>query len=326
VYGFLGRNGAGKTTTIRMLMGIIRPDGGTIELFGEPTRRTTIAQKRRIGYVSQGQFFYPWMTCRTLGRFVAGFYPAWDDAEFDRLLRVLDVPWDRKVSALSSGTRVKLALALALAHRPEVLILDEPTAGLDPVARREFLEMIGRQARTHHRTTLFSSHLVDEVERIADRVGIIHKGRLCYEGSIPTLRQMVRRIRMEDAIVAELFESATTADDPGRVASRAESDVIREASDAETLGADAAPLAQLVSQAASVSPSPPGVTRSQLDRALATRKFRVLREESENGTTSVVIAGPPEAWDAGAFPKEAVTTLSLEDIFIAMASEAIAEL
>jgi len=199
VYGFLGRNGAGKTTTIRALMGIIQPDDGTIEMFGTTTRRTTIAQKRRIGYVSQGQFFYPWMTCRTLGRFVGGFFPTWDAAEYNRLLQTLDVPSDRKVSALSGGTRVKLALALALAHRPDMLILDEPTSGLDPVARREFLDMIGRQARDHERTTFFSSHLVDEIERVADCVGIIHTGRMRYEGDVAALQATVRMVRVRES-------------------------------------------------------------------------------------------------------------------------------
>src|SRR5262245_11884613 len=99
VYGFRGRNGAGKRTTIRALMGISRPDRGTIEMFGKATRRPSIAEKQRIGYVSQGQFFYPWMTCRVLGKFVGGFFPTWDDVEFGRLLHVLDVPPDRKVSA-----------------------------------------------------------------------------------------------------------------------------------------------------------------------------------------------------------------------------------
>jgi ABC-2 type transport system ATP-binding protein len=133
IYGFLGANGAGKTTAIRLLMGIIKPDEGTIELLGERTRRTTIRQKRSIGYVSQEQTFYPWMTARALGRFVGGFYPTWDASEFDRLLRILDVPPDRKASQLSGGMRVKLALALALAPRPTLLILDEPTSGLDPL-------------------------------------------------------------------------------------------------------------------------------------------------------------------------------------------------
>jgi ABC-2 type transport system ATP-binding protein len=194
IYGFLGMNGAGKTTTIRMLMGIIKPEGGTIELLGQQTRRTTLRQKQSIGYVSQEQTFYPWMTCRSLGRFVGGFYPTWDGEEFARLLRVLEVPADRKTSELSGGMRVKLALALALAPRPPLLILDEPTSGLDPVARREFLDIIQRQARDHQRTTFFSSHIIGEVERVADRVGIIHRGRMCFEGDLGTLRATIRRV------------------------------------------------------------------------------------------------------------------------------------
>ena len=199
IYGFLGVNGAGKTTTIRMLMGIIAPDTGTIAMLGETSSRTTLRQKRRIGYVSQEQTFYPWMTCRALGRFVGSFYPTWDAQEFDRLLRVLELPPDRKASQLSGGMRAKLALSLALASRPALLILDEPTAGLDPVARREFLDLITAQARNHGRTTLFSSHLIDEVERAADQVGIIHAGRMRYEGPLIQLRDEVRRVRLAEA-------------------------------------------------------------------------------------------------------------------------------
>ena len=194
VYGFLGRNGAGKTSTIRMLMGLIRPDAGRIEVLSFRGRRIGTRQKQQIGYVSQEQHFYPWMSCRSLGHFVSAFYPTWDQAEFDRLLHVFDLPARCKAGHLSGGMRVKLALALALAYRPPILILDEPTAGLDPVARREFLEIIGRQAQQENRTTFFSSHVIDEVERIADRVGILHKGQLCYEGDIETLQATVRRV------------------------------------------------------------------------------------------------------------------------------------
>ncbi len=196
IYGFLGVNGAGKTTTIRLLLGIIAAEAGTISLLGETTRRTSVAQKRRIGYVSQEQNFYPWMTCRALGRFVGAFYPTWDAAEFARLLGVLEVPEERRVSQLSGGMRAKLALALALAPHPAVLILDEPTAGLDPLARREFMQLIVAQARQHRRTTFFSSHLIDEVERCADRVGIIHQGRMRFEGGLAELRETVRRVRL----------------------------------------------------------------------------------------------------------------------------------
>lgn len=195
IYGFLGRNGAGKTSTIRMLMGVVRADSGEIELLDARGTRIGIPQKQRIGYVSQEQNFYPWMTCRGIGRFVSGFYPTWDASEFSRLLLMLDLPGDRKISHLSGGMRVKLALALALAHRPQILILDEPTSGLDPVARREFLEIIRRQSRAHGRTTFFSSHLIDEVERVADRVGIIHRGQLRYEGDVPRLQASVRKVR-----------------------------------------------------------------------------------------------------------------------------------
>lgn len=194
IYGFLGRNGAGKTSTIRAIMGILKADSGAIEFGGQRTRRIGNRQKRLIGYVSQEQFFYPWMTCQRIGKFVGGLFPTWDAGEYARLLAVLDLPASRKISHLSGGMKVKLALALALAHRPEILILDEPTAGLDPVARREFLDIIRKQAREHGRTTFFSSHLIDEVERVADRVGIIHRGRLQFEGPLPLLQKQVREI------------------------------------------------------------------------------------------------------------------------------------
>ncbi len=196
IYGFLGVNGAGKTTTIRLLMGIVAAEAGTIHLQGATVRRPSVKQKQSIGYVSQEQTFYPWMQARQLGRFVGAFYPTWDRAEFDRLLSVLEVPADRRVSQLSGGMKAKLALALALAPRPALLILDEPTAGLDPVARREFMQTIVAQARQHGRTTFFSSHLIDEVERCADRVGIIHQGRMRYEGQLDELRAQVRRVRL----------------------------------------------------------------------------------------------------------------------------------
>ncbi|MDF1812022.1 MAG: ABC transporter ATP-binding protein [Verrucomicrobiales bacterium] len=201
IYGFLGVNGAGKTTTIRMLMGIITPEAGTIELMGETTKRTSLKQKQKIGYVSQEQVFYPWMTAQMLGKFVGGLYPDWDKQEFERLLQVLEVPPNRKSSHLSGGMRVKLALALALAPRPSLLILDEPTAGMDPVARREFLDIIEHQAREYGRTTFFSTHLLNEVERAADKVGIIHRGKTRFEGDLTLLQSRVRKIQATEGTV-----------------------------------------------------------------------------------------------------------------------------
>ena len=194
IYGFLGRNGAGKTTTLRILMGILHADAGALELFGERVKRVDVRHKQRIGYVSQEPSFYPWMTALDLGRFVGGLYPTWDGAEFERLLKLLDVPRDRRAAELSGGTRAKLGLALALAPRPPLLLLDEPTAGLDPVARREFNDLLVRLQRERGATVFFSSHLVGEVEQISHRVGIIQAGRARYEGDLPTLLASVKRV------------------------------------------------------------------------------------------------------------------------------------
>jgi ABC-2 type transport system ATP-binding protein len=205
VYAFLGRNGAGKSTTLRIVMGITRPDAGELRLFGELVLPGDTRQRQRIGYVAQEQHFYDWMTPEALGRFVGAFYPTWRPAEYERLLRVLDVP-PRKVRALSGGTKVKLALALALAHDPELLIFDEPTAGLDPVARREFVEIVRDLAVTGRRTLLFSSHLIDEVERVSHRVGILEQGQVRYQGSLAELRERARLLRLPAPSELELAE------------------------------------------------------------------------------------------------------------------------
>lgn len=194
MFGFLGRNGAGKTTTLRLLMGLLRPDAGRIELLGQQVKRVPVALKQRIGYVCQEPNCYPWMNAAQLGGFVGSFYPKWDGAEFQRLLRLLDVPTDRRASEMSGGTRTKLGLALALAPRPELLLLDEPTAGLDPVARREFNDQLQSLQREQGTTVMFSSHLVGEVEQLAQRVGIIQAGRSCFEGEVGLLRASVRRL------------------------------------------------------------------------------------------------------------------------------------
>jgi ABC-2 type transport system ATP-binding protein len=201
LYGFLGRNGAGKTTTLRILMGVFRAGGGQVEVLGQRVRRVPVELKRRIGYVSQEQHFYPWMTARQLGHFVRSFYPTWDEAEFARLLVALDVPPNRRSVELSGGTRTKLALALALAPRPALLLLDEPTSGLDPVARQEFNELLSSRVKELGTTALFSSHLVDEVEDIATHVGIIDAGRLKVEADVPSLLASMRRVRSPAPLV-----------------------------------------------------------------------------------------------------------------------------
>lgn len=190
VYGFLGRNGAGKSTTIRILMGVTRPTKGEVRLFGERFDRDVVRLRQRIGYVAQEQSFYGWMNAAQMGRFMRGFFPTWDEAEWSRVVKVLELPLDRRIDGFSGGMRMKLALALALAHRPPLLLLDEPTAGLDPVARREFLDIV--RAEAAGRTTFFSTHLIDEIELVAQRVAVVDGGKTKFEGTVVALGDRVR--------------------------------------------------------------------------------------------------------------------------------------
>ena len=196
VYGFLGRNGAGKSTALQIIMGITLASQGDISLFDQTVNADDPSLRRLIGYVAQEQHFYEWMTAAEIGKFQSGFYPSWDHPEYKRLLKRLEVPEHRKILGFSGGMRTKLALCLALAHRPELLLLDEPTAGMDAIARREFIDIVRDQAASGERTTLFSSHLIDEIEMASDKIGILHKGKLNYEGSLKTLKSTVRRFQL----------------------------------------------------------------------------------------------------------------------------------
>ncbi len=187
VYGLLGRNGVGKSTAIQIMMGIIKPDKGRVTAFGDSIFDNLVSVRRRIGYVSQEQHFYPWMTPRTLGRFVRRLYPNWDQAKYLSMVEHAELPLKRKVGGFSTGMKAKLALALALATKPELLILDEPTAGMDPVARREFLNIFNQSSGSERITTLFSSHLMDDVEAVANQIGIIHDGAMVYQGEFAPL-------------------------------------------------------------------------------------------------------------------------------------------
>ncbi|HEY0705811.1 MAG TPA: ABC transporter ATP-binding protein [Polyangia bacterium] len=199
VYGFLGRNGAGKSTTLRIVMGITRPDAGEISLFGRTgaALRPSSKFRQRIGYVAQEQNFYAWMTPLRLGEFLAGFFPTWDAQEYQRLLTLLELPPKRPIGTFSGGMQAKTALAAALAHRPELLVLDEPTAGMDAVTRREFLSLVREQARQSGRATLFSSHLIDEVELAADTIGIVDHGQMAWQGPLADLRACTRALISE---------------------------------------------------------------------------------------------------------------------------------
>lgn len=191
LFGFLGRNGAGKSTAIRVLMGITSADAGVIQVFGEPVRRDLVSIRQRIGYVAQEQNFYPWMTPMSLAGFVSGFYPHWSQQRYRQLIDRFTLPEKRRVGTFSGGMKARLALSLALATNPELLVLDEPTAGMDVVARREFLDLVTEQVTASGAAVFFSTHLIDEVEVLADRIAIVERGRTIYSGSLADLASRV---------------------------------------------------------------------------------------------------------------------------------------
>jgi ABC-2 type transport system ATP-binding protein len=194
-FGLIGPNGAGKSTTIKMLMGMLRPSAGTVrvlgmDVFAEPSR-----VKRHVGYVPEIPQMYRWMTVRELIRFTRAFYPTWSDDQCARLLELFALSPDKKVKHLSKGMAAKLSLLLALAHDPEVLILDEPMSGLDPIVREEFVEGVLSAICERRRSVLFSSHTLDDVQRLADTIGILYEGRLLVHRATEGLLSSARRIR-----------------------------------------------------------------------------------------------------------------------------------
>jgi ABC-2 type transport system ATP-binding protein len=197
VTGFLGRNGAGKSTTIKMLLGMTHPTSGSGLLLGRSITdpKQDLEARRQVAYCGEDKQLYAYMTVQQLIRFTASFYPDWRSDVAARLLDQFQLPPGRKIKALSKGMRTKLALLLALARRPSLLILDEPTEGLDPVAIEELLQTLSGLP-ADGTSVFFSSHQISEVERIADRVCIIDRGRLVVDLSLDEIRQDHRRITL----------------------------------------------------------------------------------------------------------------------------------
>ena len=177
IYGLLGRNGAGKTTAIKMLVGLIWPHSGQIKVNGVEPAHFTVADRWKIGYVSERQILNPFMRVNVLIKFTASFYPDWDFALCDRLLQRFKIDPSKRIRALSLGTSRQVAFVLALAQRPDLLILDEPAANLDVVARRDFLDEMLQLLREENKTVLLSSHILSDVERVADEIGIMAGGQ-----------------------------------------------------------------------------------------------------------------------------------------------------
>jgi ABC-2 type transport system ATP-binding protein len=194
IFALLGRNGAGKTTAIRLLMGLIWRDGGSIAVLGRDPQQEPLTLRAAVGFLAEDQQMFGWMTIAELLGFMAPFYPTWDQALADRYVKEFDLPRGQQIKHLSKGQNVRLGLLLALAHRPELVILDDPALGLDPIMRKEFNRDLIAHLQGEGATVLYSSHLLYEVEPIADAVAILHEGQIIKQAATESLRHDVKQL------------------------------------------------------------------------------------------------------------------------------------
>lgn len=204
IFGFLGRNGAGKTTLIKTLLGLQKPAAGTATVLGLDCFKQSLDIRKRIGCMAEDQQMYGWMTVGQIIKWVGGFYPNWDNAFTDRLVDMLRLSKKTKVKALSKGQNSSLALLLALGHHPELVILDDPTLGLDPIARKDFLRHVIDLLQSRGVTVFFSSHLLYEIEPFADHIAILDNGVIRKCGKTEMLRDSVRRFIFTPKPAADL--------------------------------------------------------------------------------------------------------------------------
>jgi ABC-2 type transport system ATP-binding protein len=196
VFGLVGANGAGKTTLIRHVLGLLRAQAGTVRVFGRDPVADPVGVLGRVGYLSEENDLPGWMRVAELLRYVRAFYPGWDDAYAEDLRRRFDLDPAARVRTLSKGQRARAGLLVALAYRPELLVLDEPSSGLDPIVRRDILGAIVRTIADEGRTVLFSSHLLDEVERVSDHVAVINRGRVIVSGALDAVKERHHRLTL----------------------------------------------------------------------------------------------------------------------------------
>ncbi|MFB8372727.1 ABC transporter ATP-binding protein [Paenibacillus taichungensis] len=180
ITGLIGPNGAGKSTLINLITGLIRPDSGSIKTLGKEMPAQEVNVKERIGIVSDECFYYEHLTIREMKNMIAPFYKKWDEKQFNNYLEQFELSPKKKIEELSKGMKIKFSLAVALSHEAELLIMDEPTSGLDPVFRRELLDLLADVIQDETRSIIFSTHITTDLERIADYIAFIHKGKLVF--------------------------------------------------------------------------------------------------------------------------------------------------
>lgn len=208
ILGLIGENGAGKTTTLRLLLGMTKPDGGSAAILGTEIGSDLTAVKEEIGVVMDEPGL-PWcVTAAQTGDILSGLFKSWDAAYFDALLERLNIPRDKAFEKLSRGNRMKLGIAMALAHHPRLLLLDEPTSGLDPVMRDEVVNLLSEFTRDERHTVLISSHIVSDLEKLCDYIAFLHRGRLLLCEEKDTLREEYALLRCPAERLEELDAAA----------------------------------------------------------------------------------------------------------------------
>lgn len=180
ITGLIGPNGAGKTTLIKMIMGMVHPDEGEIQLFGLDHKEHQPANKERIGYVSDENIYYEQLTVKQMKRVIAPFYSRWDEDTYVKYQELFKLPPGKKIKDLSKGMKIKFSLAVALSHGADLLIMDEPTSGLDPVFRRELLDLLTEHIQDERKSIIFSTHNTTDLDRIADYIVFINDGRIVF--------------------------------------------------------------------------------------------------------------------------------------------------
>ncbi|MBC8026112.1 MAG: ABC transporter ATP-binding protein [Steroidobacteraceae bacterium] len=196
VYGLVGSNGAGKTTLLKHLLGLLRATSGSVRVFGLDPVRDPVGVLSRVGYLSEERELPEWMRIDELMSYTQAYHPTWDAAYARELLETFALDPAKKIKELSKGMRAQAGLIAAVAYRPELLILDEPSSGLDAVVRRDILDAVVRAVADDGRTVIFSSHLLDEVERMSDHVTLMHQGRVTLSGVLDDVRAAYQRSRV----------------------------------------------------------------------------------------------------------------------------------
>jgi ABC-2 type transport system ATP-binding protein len=217
VYGLVGANGAGKTTLIKHVLGLLRAESGSVRVFGLDPVADPVGVLSRIGYLSEENDLPGWMRVDELIRYSRAFYPAWDDAYAEELRQTFALDRAARIKNLSKGQKARMGLLIALAHRPELLVLDEPSSGLDPIVRKDILGAVMRTIADEGRTVLFSSHLLDEVEEVADHVTMISEGRIVLSAPLSVIKDSHRvggRVpSLDEIFVARVGTTATATAD-----------------------------------------------------------------------------------------------------------------